>query len=66
MNVINYIFFLEEWFGTVGQWNVEVNDVNLSAEEGRDKDPLIVMLVHRPNVSEQISLEEIRSKLQYT
>ena len=43
---------LEEWFGTVGFWNVEVVNVDTSEEEGNDKDPLVVIIVHRPNAED--------------
>ena len=55
---IMYMYFcfpIDEWFGTIGQWNVEVTSVDLAQDEGNDKDPLILVVVHRPEmVVEQI------------
>ena len=53
----------EEWFGTVGKWNVEICNIDISEDEGYDKDPLLVLVVHRPDVGmahniSDMSLEE--------
>ena len=45
--LIFILYLIEEWFGTVGRWNVEVTSVDLS--EDNDKDPLVLVVVHRPN-----------------
>ena len=47
------IFLAEEWFGTVGQWVVVVNDVDLFDQEGtNEKNPIFILVVHRPESSE--------------
>lgn len=45
----HYIDHTEEWFGTIGKWSVEVHTVDLSAEN--EKDPLFIIVVHRPELS---------------
>lgn len=45
----HYIDHTEEWFGTIGKWTVDVHSVDLSAEN--EKDPLFVIVVHRPQPS---------------
>lgn len=44
----HYIDHTEEWFGTIGQWSIEVPSVDLSKAGNYDKDPLFVLVVHRP------------------
>lgn len=44
----HYIEHTEEWFGTVGQWTVEIHSVDLQSNE---RDPLFVIVVHRPDAS---------------
>ena len=45
----HYIDHTEEWFGTIGKWTVDVHTVDLSGEN--EKDPLFVIVVHRPQPS---------------
>lgn len=47
--------FTEEWFGTVGKWNVEISNVDTTEDEGYDKDPLMILVVHRPELPERPS-----------
>lgn len=47
----HYIEHTEEWFGTVGQWSVDVHSVDLSKEEQNDQNPLFIIVVHRPEMS---------------
>ena len=47
----HYIDHTEEWFGTIGKWNVEVHTVDLTDEN--EKDPLFIIVVHRPELSQQ-------------
>lgn len=44
----HYIDHTEEWFDTVGQWSVEVHSVDLSKDDNNDRNPLFVLVVHRP------------------
>ena len=44
----HYIDHTEEWFGTIGKWSIDIFSVDLSKEEHFDKDPLFVIVVHRP------------------
>ena len=52
----HYIDHTEEWFGTIGKWSVEVHTVDLSTEN--EKDPLFVIVVHRPQFSWKEKVEE--------
>ena len=52
----HYIDHTEEWFGTIGKWSVDVHSVDLSAEN--EKDPLFVVVVHRPQLSEKQRAED--------
>ena len=47
----HYIDHTNEWFGTIGKWSVEVHTVDLSEEN--EKDPLFVIVVHRPEFSKR-------------
>ena len=47
----HYIDHTEEWFGTIGQWSIEVTAVDLSKAGNYDKDPLFVVVVHRPGAA---------------
>lgn len=44
-----YFCYADEWFETVGQWSVEVFNVDLGEDECNEKDPLFVLVVHRPD-----------------
>lgn len=44
----HYIDHTEEWFDTVGQWSVEVHSVDLSKDDHNDRNPLFILVVHRP------------------
>ena len=44
----HYIDHTEEWFDTVGQWSVEVHSVDLSKVDHNDRNPLFILIVHRP------------------
>jgi len=44
----HYIDHTEEWFDTVGQWSVEVHSVDLSKDDNYDRNPLFILVVHRP------------------
>lgn len=44
----HYLDHTEEWFDTIGQWSVEVHSVDLKQDE---KNPLFIMIVHRPKGS---------------
>ncbi len=44
----HYIDHTEEWFGTIGQWSIEVHSVDVSKTDNYDQDPLFVIVVHRP------------------
>ena len=44
----HYIEHTEEWFGTVGKWSIEIHSIDLSQEKDFDRDPLFVIVVHRP------------------
>ena len=57
----HYIEHTEEWFGTVGQWTVEIHTVDLS---NNDRDPLFIIVVHRPNASRQRAYSVEHSSLQ--
>ena len=52
----HYIDHTEEWFGTIGKWTVDVHSVDLSAEN--EKDPLFIIVVHRPQLSPKGKLDE--------
>ena len=56
----HYIDHTEEWFGTIGKWSVEVHTVDLSAEN--EKDPLFVIVVHRPQLSRKQKLDAIEDE----
>ena len=45
----HYIDHTEEWFGTIGKWSVDVHSVDVSGDNERD--PLFVIVVHRPQPS---------------
>lgn len=44
----HYLDHTEEWFDTIGQWSVEVHSVDLKQD---DKNPLFVIIVHRPELA---------------
>ena len=44
----HYIDHTEEWFDTVGQWSVEVHSIDLSKDDHNDRNPLFILVVHRP------------------
>ena len=50
-NLEHYIEHTEEWFRTIGQWNIEIQSVDLSKEDQNHKDPLFVIVIHRPDES---------------
>ena len=52
----HYIDHTEEWFGTIGKWTVEVHSVDVKREN--EKDPLFVIVVHRPQLSLKQRVEE--------
>ena len=56
----HYIDHTEEWFGTIGKWSVDVHTVDLSAEN--EKDPLFVIVVHRPQFSQRQKLDSIEDE----
>ena len=44
---------VEEWFGTVGQWVVEVSSVDLHEDDNSsEKNPIFIVVVHRPESSQ--------------
>jgi sorting nexin-25 len=44
-----YIEHIDEWFGTVGKWNVEIANIDLTESDGYDKDPLMILVIYRPD-----------------
>ena len=44
----HYIEHTEEWFGTVGQWSIEIQSVDIPKDEGGNRNPLFIIVVHRP------------------
>lgn len=56
----HYIDHTEEWFGTIGQWSVEVHTVDVTGEN--EKDPLFVIVVHRPQVTQNQKLDAIEDE----
>ena len=44
----HYIDHTEEWFDTIGQWSIEVHSVDLSKTDHNDRNPLFIIVVHRP------------------
>ena len=44
----HYIEHTEEWFGTIGQWSVDIHSIDISPEDNRDKNPLFIIVVTRP------------------
>ena len=46
----HYIDHTEEWFGTVGQWSIEIHSVDIPKEEKNCRNPLFILVVHRPEV----------------
>ena len=55
----HYIDRTEEWFGTIGQWNVEIHSVDLSKNEKYDKDPLFIIVVARPHAGSEETFSKI-------
>ena len=55
----HYIERTEEWFGTVGQWNVEIHSVDLNKSEKHDKDPLFIIVVARPHARKEDHFSKI-------
>ena len=47
----HYIDHTEEWFGTIGQWSIQVHSVDVSKADKYDQDPLFVMVIHRPELA---------------
>ena len=52
----HYIDHTDEWFGTVGKWDVQVHSVDVSVEN--EKDPLFIIVVHRPESSRRHQMED--------
>lgn len=52
----HYIDHTDEWFGTVGKWDVQVHSVDLKGENERD--PLFIIVIHRPELSRRQQMEE--------
>ncbi len=44
----HYIEHTEEWFGTVGQWSIEIQSVDVPRDEKNNRNPLFILVVHRP------------------
>ena len=44
----HYIDHTEEWFGTVGQWSIEIQSVDDYKDEKGNRNPLFILVVHRP------------------
>ena len=55
----HYIDHTEEWFGTIGQWSIEVHSVDVSKEDNYHQDPLFVIVVHRPEFARRNKLRSI-------
>ena len=46
----HYIDHTEEWFDRAGLWIVEVHSVDLSKDDRNDRNPLFILVVHRPEL----------------
>ena len=46
----HYIEHTEEWFGTVGQWSIEIQSVDVAKDEKGNRNPLFILVVQRPEV----------------
>ena len=44
----HYIDHTEEWFGTVGQWSIEIQSVDIPKDEKGNRNPLFILVVQRP------------------
>ena len=57
----HYIDHTEEWFGTIGQWSIEIHSVDVSKEDKNDQNPLFVIVVHRPEFSRRKRIHSVTS-----
>lgn len=55
----HYIDHTEEWFGTIGQWSIEVHSVDVSKADNYDQDPLFVIVVHRPELARKHKVRSV-------
>lgn len=59
----HYIDHTEEWFGTVGQWSIEIQSVDVPKDENRN--PLFIIVVHRPEMVRHRQLNQVQAAAGY-
>ena len=57
----HYIEHTEEWFGTVGQWSIEIQSVDIPRDEKNNRNPLFILVVHRPEAVRHRPVNQIQA-----